>query len=401
MLADSPGGDSDSQWPFRRIGGLSLLERNLRALKAAGATRVHVVASPAMSGAVRDHVDRSSGSSRLPQIVLHESDRPVRVSEEELPVLVLNGRFVFPLQLLRDAVATRSPTSYVSEDGQSTTLWITDTPDIGKHPPTTRSGAERLEGGRAPMAADTRARRRDAGRRLRAALRKASDSPLAFRSASLALSRLLFPWPVHPNAISLLTVVVAAGAALVSARGSYEGMLAGSLLFQLASILDGVDGEIARMKFLTSALGEWIDTVCDDLSNIVYLSGVTAGLAQATGSRVWLTFGIATIALTVLAVGLMYWQLVTRLKARSFLALEAELASRPPSGIGPRLLAALEPCIKRPFYTLAFVIFAVIGATELILITTAVAMTLTLVYIGWDGVRRRNECATVLPSHDP
>jgi hypothetical protein len=97
----------------------------------------------------------------------------------------------------------------------------------------------------------------------------------------------------------------------------------------------------------------------------------------------------------------MYWQLVTRLKARSFLALEAELASRPPSGIGPRLLAALEPCIKRPFYTLAFVIFAVIGATELILITTAVAMTLTLVYIGWDGVRRRNECATVLPSHDP
>jgi hypothetical protein len=114
-----------------------------------------------------------------------------------------------------------------------------------------------------------------------------------------------------------------------------------------------------------------------------------------------MTFGVATIAVTVLAVGLMYWQLVTRLKARSLLAFEAELASRPPSGLVPRLLAALEPCIKRPFYTLAFLMFALIGAAELILITTAVAMTLTLLYVVWDTLRRRNECVTVQPSHDP
>jgi phosphatidylglycerophosphate synthase len=50
------------------------------------------------------------------------------------------------------------------------------------------------------------------------------------------------------------------------------------LLFQLNSIIDGVDGELARMRLEASVLGEWLDTVGDGLCN-------TTSRRQLAGAR--------------------------------------------------------------------------------------------------------------------
>ena len=66
-----------------------------------------------------------------------------------------------------------------------------------------------------------------------------------------------------------------------SGNGSYIvwglGAVLGSLLVQLQSILDGCDGEIARLKFKSSKVGEWLDNILDDQVNVGY--GIGLGFA--------------------------------------------------------------------------------------------------------------------------
>ena len=52
-------------------------------------------------------------------------------------------------------------------------------------------------------------------------------------------------------------------------------MLLGGLLAQLSSILDGCDGEIARLKLLESKFGEFFDRVLDRYSDLFILTGLT------------------------------------------------------------------------------------------------------------------------------
>ena len=49
----------------------------------------------------------------------------------------------------------------------------------------------------------------------------------------------------------------------------------GALLAQLSSILDGCDGEIARLKLLESKFGGWFDRVLDRYSDLFILTGLT------------------------------------------------------------------------------------------------------------------------------
>jgi len=60
-------------------------------------------------------------------------------------------------------------------------------------------------------------------------------------------------------------VIGALGVVLVF-QGTWATLALGALLVQLQSILDGCDGEIARLKFKSSKIGEWLDNVLDDQS---------------------------------------------------------------------------------------------------------------------------------------
>jgi len=51
--------------------------------------------------------------------------------------------------------------------------------------------------------------------------------------------------------------------------------LIGGLLAQFASVIDGCDGEVARLKYLESAYGGWFDTVLDRYADAFMLFGLT------------------------------------------------------------------------------------------------------------------------------
>ncbi|MEE8607311.1 MAG: NTP transferase domain-containing protein, partial [Nitrospiraceae bacterium] len=80
---------------------------------------------------------------------------------------------------------------------------------------------------------------------------KTSDGPVSRhlnRPVSRWLTRYLVRTPVTPNQISLVSWVMSCVAAALFAVGGYPALATGAIVAQLASIIDGCDGEIARLK---------------------------------------------------------------------------------------------------------------------------------------------------------
>ena len=76
---------------------------------------------------------------------------------------------------------------------------------------------------------------------------------------------------VTPNQVSVVSFFVA----LVSAACFFAGQaLAGAVLLQVSSILDGCDGEIARLKHLQSKMGDYLDAVLDRYADSAMFAGI-------------------------------------------------------------------------------------------------------------------------------
>jgi len=84
------------------------------------------------------------------------------------------------------------------------------------------------------------------------------NRPLS-RCLSVALSRT----PLTPNHITLVSFFMGLLGAVGLATTDPWFWIAGGILIQIASIVDGCDGEIARIKLLESPQGAWFDTVLD------------------------------------------------------------------------------------------------------------------------------------------
>jgi len=119
--------------------------------------------------------------------------------------------------------------------------------------------------------------------RLRRSLTKGADGPVSRylnRPVSTRVSMALAHRPIHPDVVSLAAFLlgILASWLLASGRG-----IAGGILVQLASILDGVDGEIARLQVRAGPGGALLDGVLDRLGDAAIVGGL-ALWALDTGS---------------------------------------------------------------------------------------------------------------------
>ena len=109
------------------------------------------------------------------------------------------------------------------------------------------------------------------------------------RPISTRLSARLVATRITPNQITVISFLISLlGAGLLSV-GQYAVGLVGGLLVQLASIIDGCDGEIARLKHMSSARGAWLDTVLDRYADMAVALAVTYAFATAhAGPLTWI-----------------------------------------------------------------------------------------------------------------
>jgi len=107
---------------------------------------------------------------------------------------------------------------------------------------------------------------------------KPSDGPVSRylnRPLSLILSRQFAKFPITPNQISTLSFALCLLAAWLFATGEYMTLVLGGLLAQFASVIDGCDGEIARLKSQETTFGGWFDAVLDRYADAFLLAGLT------------------------------------------------------------------------------------------------------------------------------
>ena len=98
------------------------------------------------------------------------------------------------------------------------------------------------------------------------------------RPISSRITRLLVKFPVHPSALTASISVLPIIAGVFLLRGDYLSVLLGAAIYQLFSILDGCDGEIARAKNLESKFGERLDNICDFLGSLIFVLALGSGL---------------------------------------------------------------------------------------------------------------------------
>jgi len=207
------------------------------------------------------------------------------------------------------------------------------------------------------------------------------------RPISTAITRRLLPFPVTPNAMTIVAALFGIGAVVVAARGGYASLLAGALLFETQNILDGCDGEIARLKYLGSRVGEWLDQIIDDVLNIAFLAAVGHGLAR--GGTPWAADAVvvAVAAQVIHLIGL-YAGLLVKAGGRGSVArLRWFAGSGATDGPRERLLGDVT---RRDFLSLAYVVCAAVGATALsfawhVAIVVGSAVVTTIQWIVWKG----------------
>lgn len=175
------------------------------------------------------------------------------------------------------------------------------------------------------------------------------------RRISLSLSRRLVETRLRPNHVSALCIALGALGALLAAGASYGWVLAGASVFQINSILDGVDGELARVRWQKSKLGELLDSAGDNFSNFAYF-GALAWVAARGGHDVLAALGATGLALWATYLVFLY----TRLhgSGRGDVLLVTEAGARSPGPLG-RLVRLGRSVLRRDsFVMLAFVLAA-------------------------------------------
>jgi phosphatidylglycerophosphate synthase len=398
VLANNPGFGS----PLPQVGAVSILIRSILGAAKAGAARIVVVIDRVKglpvrqdllkTGRVPDHVEWcgvTSGEDSLPSLigqlasetdghlVLIAGDRVYhpslhkRVAEwdgiGDALMFMTDGETVGICALSEEAssgLAHRAPTAARSAEdilcGLSMAYYM-DSEEVAEEK-WQRVGNEQ--------------QRQLAERKLDSWLAKPTDGIFARanRTISIPISRRIIPFPITPNMVSLFTLAVSFVAGVFLALGGYWNMSIGAILSWFSSVLDGCDGEVARLKLQESAFGCWLETVCDNLYYLFIFGGMTIGLVRSSGNRSYLVWGgllLFGAIMSFLMTGLQRYRMTNKQPERYLQEWHKKADSR---SSNPLLYLGrhTEFIIRRCFLPYVIVIFAFCGDMDWFLVGATV-----------------------------
>jgi len=154
-----------------------------------------------------------------------------------------------------------------------------------------------------------------AEQRLLHGLRKDTDGFMARhfdRRISLQISRRLAPTGVTPGQVTLVSIAIGLCGALFFLSELWPWQTLGALLFLLHSIVDGCDGELARLKFQESKYGGILDYWGDNIVHVAVFGCMALGWAQSAAGTWPLWLGATAIITTLGSASLVYWRQLRR-----------------------------------------------------------------------------------------
>lgn len=181
------------------------------------------------------------------------------------------------------------------------------------------------------------------------------------RRISRQVSELLLRVPgLKPIHATLGTAVIGVAMFFSLIFGGRPGLITGALLFQGASIFDGVDGEIARSTFRTSRMGAALDSAVDMATNVAAMLGLAVNLALR-GQRS--AVPLVTWGLALLLIGL---AMIGRRSLRdtgsiSFDGVKQRYRGRPAGPLATRMMTLATLGTSRDFCALLYLVLVLVG----------------------------------------
>lgn len=116
------------------------------------------------------------------------------------------------------------------------------------------------------------------------------------RHLSYRLTPVLLRWPITPNQITVASLLLGLVGAGLFMAGLWFVDVIGGILLVASYILDNCDGEVARIKELSSEFGARLDDIVDSVVDTCFFAALGYGTAQVTGNNIWLWLGVAAAA---------------------------------------------------------------------------------------------------------
>ena len=313
LLVVVPFAPFDGISPATVVAGLPLITRLVRAARATGYPDVLV---SDMGGAdIRDFVVSAGGSMLTPSRCTAVSGR--------CRIVVTPANIVPQPRWLRALLSEPIEAERLYVDGTSVVLVETARPDAVIAAAAASESAPALIGalsrvfakGPEPLTLDGRVALSSAGdvrtaeAWLLRSLIKQNEGFMSRhfeRRISLAITRRLATTSVTPNAMTLVSVAVGLVAAPFFLSSSALLQLTGALLFLAHSILDGCDGELARLKFLASRRGAILDFWGDNVVHVAVFSCIAIGWTLSAGTLWPLAVGAVAVAATLASAALVF-----------------------------------------------------------------------------------------------
>ncbi|MBC7362990.1 MAG: CDP-alcohol phosphatidyltransferase family protein [Candidatus Aminicenantes bacterium] len=203
------------------------------------------------------------------------------------------------------------------------------------------------------------------------------------RRVSLFLTRYLLKLAVTPIQISVVTFLIGLTSVVFIAMGR-KWLIPGAILFELASVIDGCDGENARLTYRVSKFGGAFDITADAITFVSFFAALPVGLFRTTGEQLWLYIG----GLALFSMVAFYLQLIAYARktgiGRNIIAvvkeIEASVSDPDFQNWYDRLAARIAFVYRRDFFATAAFVLICTGQAKLTMILVAILASLEALY---------------------
>ena len=205
------------------------------------------------------------------------------------------------------------------------------------------------------------------------------------KRVSLPISMALSTTRVHPNYLTVFNMIIGFSSAFLILQDRYWCVALGGFMFQMASVFDGVDGEVAKLTLKVSKLGGWLDTISDNGTLLLFLTASSWLYFAHTGGFVALAvIGVLFCALAaMLAVMVSYLRRYT--SSGSLVTYDKEFIQKlPESDPVVRFVRSVKYITKKEFFSIAFFAISLTGKIHLLVPIIAVVLVVSascLIYL--------------------
>jgi phosphatidylglycerophosphate synthase len=195
-----------------------------------------------------------------------------------------------------------------------------------------------------------------------------------YRYFSLFFTKHFAKTKITPNQITYLFLLVGfLGGFLIAMPNKFLYYI-GLLMQPLAIVLDCSDGELARIKYKYSKSGEWLDTVCDNLCTLFFLTGIAIQNYRLNSSNFDFNLGIFSISVYLLAVALLFITLIKSSNSGSLNTINRKFKKN------GKIASFIAVILKRNVVTLVYVILGFFYLTRTLLIVNMIGCFALVVF---------------------